>query len=185
MRILVSVACAVCALTIGLSRAPAQSETTRRLYVTVTDPMGRPASGLGQEQFVVLEQGTRREVTGFSSPAAPMSIAIVGTNFTDSVVTLGPEDEFIRALSVAEALQRLATSDKQRKTIVTAASGMVPTVPEGVQILKAESAEDLVKALARLRNRYELRFQSSDPLAPVQILVDQPAVLPRLRARSS
>jgi hypothetical protein len=167
-------------LTLGAARVSAQSSFKRQVNVTVTDPLNRFVTGLGQGNFEIVENGVRRAITDFSA-GAPMLIAIVSNEALPALAGLDPQDELIQARSVPEALQRLAASKNSRKVIVTLAPMDLSAIPSGIQTLQTNPAM-LAKWVIELRNQYRLEFESSAPSANVEVLLRQPANLPNLTA---
>lgn len=52
------------------------SITHVEVYATVTDAQGRPIEGLHRDDFVLLEDGVRQEITAFAAGAFPAAVAL-------------------------------------------------------------------------------------------------------------
>ena len=61
---------------VGLLAQFASSVNVVEVYATVTDPGGNPVTGLGQQDFVVRENGVEQQVTTFAAGEFPLSVAI-------------------------------------------------------------------------------------------------------------
>jgi len=64
-------------------------ERERTLYVSVVDSNGAPVEGLGPDEFIVREDGVRREVLRVSRAVEPIDIAILADN------SAGTDDEIV------------------------------------------------------------------------------------------
>lgn len=173
-------------LTASLS---AQVSASRHVDVIVTDRNCvsdhncRFVTGLDKDVFEVVENGIRRVVTGFAGGASPISLAIVGDALPDvsTLMTRGPEDEFILAGSVPEALRQLALSKNPRRGIVITTPGpqLVPPEITAVQV----DPSNLLKAVIELRSQYRLEFESSAATSRIEVVLKQPRGLPLLALR--
>jgi len=170
-----------CTMLIALALPlPAQSQSTRLVHVTVTDPLGRFVTGMEQERFEITENRIRRPITAFADLDSPMALAVVGDAQLPAS-SLGLDDVLIQTRSVSEALQQLSSSTSPRKTLViTAAATDLPSVPFDVQILRVKS-DDLLKAIVELHSEYLLQFESGDASSRVEVVLKQPRGLPPLR----
>lgn len=173
-------ATAVLLITVGASRLSGQVSSRRHVEVTVTDPLSRFVIGLEQERFEVLENGVRRAITGFSNAGAPLSLAVVSDDPLVAVELLGPADDLIQTPSLSNALRQLAASKNSRKVIVTTTNTELPATPSAIQIFKTNPA-NLLKAVIEVRNQYRIEFESSTPSATVEVALNQPLGLPRLK----
>lgn len=164
-----------------VSVCSAQVSTMRVVPVTVTDPSHRFVTGLEQENFEVVENGVRRNITDFLGVDSPIAIAIVGAEPSPSVVKLTrAEDELIQAGSLSDALRQLAGSKQARKALVlTRISESVPA-GEGIVVLQTDET-NVSRAVVELRNQYLLRFVAS-PSANVEVVFKTPRGLPPLTA---
>jgi len=167
-------------LTVGAPRVSAQISSKRHVDVTVTDPLHRFVTGLGQEHFELVENGVRRAITGFSSVDSPISLAIVSEEPLPGVGPLGPEDELIQTRSLSNALRQLSASKNSRKALVITTTTDIQAIPGGIQTLQIDRA-NVLKAVVEVRNQYRLEFESSSPSASVEVVLKPPRGLPPLQ----
>lgn len=95
------------------------------VYATVLDQQGRPVTGLGQDDFVVEEDGTRQDVQTFAAGNVPLSLAIAVDH----------------SFSVSERSLRDATDASQRLI-----SGLRPD--DGVMLLGIGSGVEVLAPLS-------------------------------------
>jgi len=159
---------------------PAQTQSTRLVHVTVTDPLGRFVTGMEQEQFEITENGVRRPISAFSDLDSPIALAIVG-EMQLPLSSVSPDDVLIQTRSVSEALQLLLASKNLRKALViTASSTDLPEIPFGVQVVRVKP-DGLLTAIVELRSEYLLQFHATDAPSQVEVALRQPRGLPPLR----
>src|SRR4051812_22572353 len=76
--LLAAVLCAVGALWFAPPELGAQAPSRQRtMYVSAVDDKGEPVEGLGPSDFVIREDGQRREVLRVSRAIDPMDIALL------------------------------------------------------------------------------------------------------------
>ncbi len=169
-------------LTYFATLLPAQDPSTRLVHVTVTDPMGRFVTGLGQETFEVVENGTSRPITGFLA-TTPISVAVVGDVPVRAMTSYRPGDELLQARSLSDALRQLAASKNVRKAVVltTASDTSSVNVPSDTQIVRS-SPFGAFRDILELRNQYLVQFDSANNSAAVEVVLHQPRGMPRLRS---
>jgi Ca-activated chloride channel family protein len=56
---------------------PLQAQSTRNLYVTVSDPLNRFVTGLEREHFEVVQNGVGLPITAIADAESPITIAVV------------------------------------------------------------------------------------------------------------
>ena len=108
--VFISTAAVLVVLAGGAVELAAQTPDRSIVAVTVTDPMHRLVTGLERAHFEVLENGVRRNITGFLEPGSPISVAIVTDAPSDIAGILGRDDELIQTPSISNALRQLAAS---------------------------------------------------------------------------
>ena len=170
-------------LTLGTPILSAQSPNTRALHVTVTDPLNRFVTGLAKEHFEVTENGVRRNLAEFSDPDASISLAVVSEVALPNLRGLiEPNDELIQTQSIADAVRQLAASKKTRKALIISNAGNFDAaqIPGGIQALQTDPSI-IAKTIVELRNQYLLVFESSNPSAATEVIVNQPRGLPALK----
>lgn len=76
----VALVCLVCAGALVAAQEPIAQFASRvqlvEVYATVVDAQGAPVTGLHQDDFEVLENGTPQEVTAFSAGEFPLTVAL-------------------------------------------------------------------------------------------------------------
>ncbi len=170
-------------LTLGTPILSAQSPTTRALHLTVTDPLNRFVTGLAKEHFEVAENGVRRNLTEFWNPDSSISLAVVSEVALPNLRGLiEPNDELIQTQSIADALRQLAVSKKPRIALIVsnATNFNAAQIPGGIQVLQIDP-NIIAKAIVELRNQYQLVFESTNPSAGIEVIVNQPRGLPALK----
>jgi len=113
--------------------------------VTITDPMNRLVTGLGKENFIVLDNGERQAIQQFSSEDTPISLGVIFDTSgsmankiekaREAVVkffkTANPEDEFfLIAFNDKPVLKSDFTSSVEQLE-----AELVDTVPRGLTAL--------------------------------------------------
>jgi len=156
----------------------AQVPSTRLVYVSVTDPLGRFVTGLDKDHFTIVENDVQRQITGFSDVDSSIAIAIV----SDVPLQAAP-DLLIQARSVSDALQQLASSKSIRKALISTGAAITQSTPAGIQVVQAKP-DDLDKVLREIRNEYLLTFDSAETGANIAVVMNPPRGLPPLRATS-
>lgn len=97
----------------------AQSPSNRVAHVTVTDPLGRFVTGLGTQDFWVVENGTTRPVAAVSQSDCSAAIAIVSDSpLAEKVAFCSGADELIQTQSVSSTLRYLAASTNACSALV-------------------------------------------------------------------
>ena len=170
-------------LTVGAPCLSAQVPSTRLVYVTVTDRLGRAVIGLEQERFGVVENGVRCAITDFSGADSPMTLVIVSeTPLPGAAPFIRPEDELIQTQSFSDALRQLSASKKPRKVILTTIASGIEAIPSGIQLLPTTPA-NLSNPVGELDDlhKYLLWVRSSTPSANLEVVLTEPPGLPPLR----
>lgn len=156
------------------------TSSSRIVHVVVNDPMNRVVTGLSRLNFDVTEDGSLRPITAFTDADSPISLAIVAQSIPAVVMVVKrPDDEIIRAQSVADALRVLTASKNSRKGLIFTAGTIVGEIPSEIHVLKA-GPQDLMKSVLEAVNSYSLWFTSSSPASAIEISLRLPAGLPPL-----
>jgi hypothetical protein len=170
-------------LTVGalhLAAQPASPQQSGFIPVTVTEPHNRFVTGLTQENFAILENGSPRPVTYFANGDSPIALAIISESQIPMTDILKPGDELFPATSLSGAVPQLMASKNQRKAIIVTTGTGVDGIPSGIQVVETDPASALRVAI-ELRNQYLLRFQRFDPTARVEVVLKPPVGLPVLK----
>lgn len=161
---------------------PLQSQTTRSIYVSVSDPLNRFVSGLARDHFTVVENGVTRTVSSVVDADSPIAIAVVGDLAVPAVAgEMGPKDVVIQTKSLEEAVQQLTASTSARKTLIVTTGAELPALAEGIQLLRVEPAM-LSRTLIEVRNQYLLRVEGDGSNGGLGVTVRSPRGLPSLQA---
>lgn len=174
--------CAVLvACTLSLTPLAAQAQTKHLLHVSVTDPLGRFVTGLEQNNFEIIENGTPRPITGFLDfdIDSPISLAIVSDK--QLPVSSDSGTEVIQTQSVSDALQQLAASKNPRKALIVTTTVDTQAIPADVQLVQA-APDKLLRAVIEVRNEYVLEFESAVASAAVEVVLNSPRGLPPLQS---
>jgi hypothetical protein len=167
-------------LTVCSSPLSAQARPERVVRVTVTDPLNRYVSDIDQKSFQVVENGTSRQITGFSNINSPIAVAIVSDSPVPVSGSLRPTDELIQASSVSDALRQLMASKISRKAMVVTNGTDTRAIPGNIQVVQT-NPDIFSKWVVELRNEYLLQFEPSNANANVEVVLQQPQGLPPLR----
>jgi len=159
----------------------AQSPSNRVVHVTVTDPLGRFVTGLGMQDFSVVENGTAKPVVAVAESDCSAAIAIVSdSKFAERFAFCSPADELIQTQSVSTALRHLAASTNTRRALVLVTDHNIGApIPADIQVIETTPG-NLAKAIAGLRNQYLIQFESAS--TDIEISVKSPDGLPPLSA---
>jgi hypothetical protein len=172
---------AILTLTLGSQVLRAQGSFKRTVHVTVTDPLDRFVTGLGPENFGILENGLNRPISGFSGVDAPITIAIVSQTPLPSAGRFNsPEDELIQTQSISAALRQLSASTNARKVLIVTTGEASQAISQDIQVLQMNS-DNLVRAVIELHNQYVLQFDSAVRYANIEVQLRQPRGFPPLR----
>jgi hypothetical protein len=181
-------------LTLCSSTLSAQGQSTRRppttaevfagarfAYITVTDPLNRFVTGIEKEYFVIVENGVRRRIIGFSDANSAISIAIVSETLLDVSSSDRPNIELIQTRSVPDAVQQLVASKNPRKALVITTGEDTRGLPSNIEVVVQANPDIVSKLIVELRSQYVIQFESSDVNATVEVILQQPQGLPPLR----
>jgi VWFA-related protein len=111
-------ACGVLILSLDAARVSAQAREFS-MYVSVLDKDGKPVMDLRPDEFVIRENGTRREILRASRATRPLDIALIVDNSQAST-------DFITDLR--EAVRRFVTTMAGANTIALIGAAERPTV---------------------------------------------------------
>ena len=144
-----------------LAAAPAAGQSVERnLAVAVLDGDGAPVPGLGAADFVVREDGARREVLRVRQDTAPLQIALLVDTSEAAARAIGDFRKGLRAfidamdggdrialISFGGPPRILAASTPERAPLQDAADGVFSSVGTAAYLLDAlsETAEGFVK----------------------------------------
>ncbi len=85
-----------------------QLPVSRVVHVSVTDPLNRFVTGLDQQNFEIIENGSRRPIADFLATESPIAVELVSEAPLATLSSLfGTEDELIQTQSLADAVIRL------------------------------------------------------------------------------
>jgi hypothetical protein len=159
---------------VHLVRAAAQAEGSARegmLYVSAVDGKGEPVLGLGINDFVVREDGARREVLRVSRAIDPIDIAFLidnGSTSTDAIphIRLGLA-RFVKAMGRQGSIAIVGLAD--RPTILTDYSTDPARLNQGIGRLFTQSMSGvtLLDALAEVSRGLERRESERAVIVPV------------------
>lgn len=165
-----------------LCMVPLQAQSTRNLYVSVTDPLNRFVSGLDRDHFAVVENGVARTVSAVVDADSPITIAVVGDLAVPALGgAMGPKDVVIQTKSLEEAVQQLAASASARKALIVTTAAELPALAEGIQLVRVEPSM-LSRTLVEVRNQYLLRVEGNGSSGGLGVTVRSPRGLPSLQA---
>ena len=68
----------------------------RTIFVTAVDSRGEPVNGLDLDDFIITEDGRRREVLRVSRAIEPMDIALLADNSQEAADLVGPLRDALR-----------------------------------------------------------------------------------------
>jgi hypothetical protein len=165
---------------IAVSALPIAAQSMRFAHVTVTDQRGRFVTGIGQESFDIVENGTHLRITGFSDVDSPISLAIVSEKQLPASVA-GPNDVLIQTGSVPEAIRQLSASRNLRKALIVTSGVDATGVPADIQVVRA-NPDEVLTVMIELRSEYLLQFESANASQGVEVVLKPPRGLPRLQA---
>jgi hypothetical protein len=173
VALVVALACAA-VVSVELVRAGAQGQVPARegtLYVSAVDGKGEPVQGLGVSDFVVREDGTRREVLRVSRAVDPIDIAFLidnGSTSEDAIshVRLGLT-RFVSAMSRQNSIAIVGLAD--RPTILTDYTMEPARLNQGIGRLFTQSASGvtLLDALVEVSRGLERRETARAVIVPV------------------
>jgi hypothetical protein len=72
------------------------SARERTIFVSAVDSRGEPVTGLGMDDFIITEDGRRREVLRVSRAIEPMDIALLADNSAEAENLVGPLRDALR-----------------------------------------------------------------------------------------
>jgi hypothetical protein len=159
---------------VQLVRATGQSQVAARegtLYVSAVDGRGEPVYGLGINDFVVREDGARREVLRVSRAVDPVDIALLvdnGATSTDAIPHIRAGlSRFVKAMAGHGAIAIVGLAD--RPTILTDYSTQTAQLTQGIGRLFTQSTSGvtLLDALVEVSRGLERRESARAVIVPV------------------
>jgi VWFA-related protein len=166
---------AVLALGLFGPRAAAQADLRERtLFVSVADRMNEPVTGLDVDDFVVREDGVRREVLRVSRATEPLDVAVLVDNAASSDdliprVRLGLQD-FIEALTPTHSVALIGLA--ARPTILTDYTTSATSLRAGIGRLFTMSTSGMTLFDAIIEVSGGLRRREAPRAAIVAVLTD-------------
>lgn len=165
------------AIAVGLLglRVAAQADVRERtLFVSVADRMNEPVSGLDVDEFVVREDGVRREVLRVSRATEPLDVAVLVDNAASSGdliprVRLGLA-EFVNALTPANSVAIVGLA--ARPTILTDYTTSAATLRTGIGRLFTMSTSGMTLFDAVVEVSGGLRRRETPRAAIVAVITD-------------
>lgn len=150
------------------------AQTPRVIHASVYTQNNKLVTGLEQNNFAVVENGVLRRLESFDH-LGPVTTAVVGTRDFEAPARM----QVLRAGTVPEALAQLA-GVTGRKAIVVPPGADTAGVPGDVHIV---IDPDPRHGLLVATNAYLLRYRSTDPAAPVQVVLADVDGLPPVSVR--
>ena len=164
---LISAVAAAIALAVGVPTGiHAQADARERtLFVSAVDSSGEPVNGLDAEDFVITEDGRRREILRISRATEPMDIALLADNSAAASAAIGPLrnglKDFVNEMAGDHQISLIALAD--RPTIFVNYTSDPMRLEEGINRLFPMSSsgmtllDALVEVSSGLRRREATR----------------------------
>ena len=143
----------------------------RTLFVSAVDPKGHPVEGLGPEDFVVREDGARREVLRSSRALEPIDIAVLVDNSGASGDVIPRIREGLKAFIASMAPQNAIAivGLAERPTIIVDYTSDRKRLTDGVGRLFTQSASGLtfLDAVVEVSKGMEKRGAARAVVVPI------------------
>jgi VWFA-related protein len=142
----------------------------RTLFVSAVDSSGEPVNGLDPEDFVITEDGRRREILRVSRATEPMDIALLADNSAAASDAIGPLrsglKDFVDAMAGDHQIALVALAD--RPTILVNYTSNPMRLEEGINRLFAmnSSGMTLLDALVEVSAGLEQRGATRAVIVP-------------------
>lgn len=135
LRLALIPAGAACLLAASTDDVRAQAGARERtMFVSAVDGRGEPVDGLGLGDFIVTEDGRRREVLRVSPALEPIDIALLIDNSAASTRTISPIRDglrsFVTQMSVGNQIALIALAD--RPTILVDYTSSAERLEQGI-----------------------------------------------------
>lgn len=172
-RILVAgLACAGVFFWAGASQPAAQGNARERtLFVAAVDRMGNPVEGLGPADFLVREDGTRREVLRVSRATEPIDVAVLVDNASSSEELIPRVREgmkgFIAALTPQHSVVLVALADRPTILVDYTTDPQALLAGTGRLFTMTRSGTTLLDALVEVTNGMRRREATRAAIVPI------------------
>jgi VWFA-related protein len=169
---------AACLLAAAWCLAPgvgAQSSSRERtIYVSAVDDKGEPVEGLGPSDFIIREDGLRREVLRVSRAIDPIDIALLVDTSASAASAVGPIRDGIRGFIAKMAPQNqiaiIGLAD--RPTVLVDYTSDVKRLEEGIGRLFSQSGSGMTLLDAIVETSTGLRRRDTPRAAIVPVITD-------------
>ena len=143
----------------------------RTLFVSALDSRGEPVNGLDLDDFIITEDGRRREVLRVSPATEPMDIALLADNSAAAETAIGPMRsglrDFVDAMAGDHQLALVGLAD--RPTILVNYTSNEMRLEEGIGRLFGESSSGmtLLDAIVEVSEGLRQRDATRAVIVPV------------------
>jgi VWFA-related protein len=154
------------------AQRPADRERT--LYISALDDKGEPVEGLGPNDFVIREDGQRREVLRVSRAIEPIDIALLVDNSASAMSAISPIRDGLRAfiakMAPGNQIALIALAD--RPTVFVDYTNDTKRLTDGVGRLFSMSMSGMTLLDALVETSNGLRRRETPRAVMVPILTD-------------
>ena len=154
------------------AQRPADRERT--LYISALDDKGEPVEGLGPNDFVIREDGQRREVLRVSRAIEPIDIALLVDNSASAASAISPMRDGLRAfiakMAPGNQIALIALAD--RPTVFVDYTNDTKRLTDGVGRLFSMSMSGMTLLDALVETSNGLRRRETPRAVIVPILTD-------------
>jgi VWFA-related protein len=159
-----------CAVAVCLPAA-AQESRERTMYVSAVDQKGEPVEGLGQNDFVVREDGVQREVLRVTRATEPIDIAILVDDSAASESLIPRVREALRSFIAKMAMgnQIAIVGLADRPTILANYTSNTKLLQDGIGLLwpRTRAGTTLMDALFEVSRGLERRETPRAVIIPI------------------
>ena len=121
----------------------------------------------------MLENGSQRPITAFSSVDDPIAVAVVSDAPLSGLQTLHVPGELIETRSLSDAVRQLVASGKPRQALIVTTAATAPEeLPADILVARTD-ANLAQKTVVEVCNQYSVGFTSRQPSANVELVVGQ------------
>jgi Ca-activated chloride channel homolog len=171
--VLRAAACVLAAAWLASPELGAQAaDRERTIYVSAVDDKGEPVEGLGPSDFVIREDGQRREVLRVSRANDPIDIALLVDNSAAAAGAVGSVREGLRAFiaTMAPANQIAIIGLADRPTVLVDYTSDVKRLEDGVGRLFSQSSSGMTLLDALVETSTGLRRRDTPRAVIVPII---------------